>query len=258
MSVETRPAQAPAAAPWREHPPFPAVEPPSHTDAAAIAAYEWAAFGGLAGLGDTRRVSEPEVAFSAYHWAVTLHGEYALAGLVGRVQAELAASAAAPALTLVDRERVCVPLLRVADAGDLDAAVLADLEWAGRQACAERTPLRLVLGPATAAPGSVRLTVAPWDGLLAIHHGLRAATRRVLGPRPWLRELTPYRPHVSVAHVRADLPAATLAPVLERLRVLAPVRLRVRRVSLVRVTRLGPATEWHDAASVPIGPVRSF
>ena len=242
------------AARWAEAPAFPPAEPPSPADAAALRAYEWAAATALPGLSDVRRVREPATAFTTYHWAVVFHGEYGLADLVRRVQEAVNGSTAGPALEPVAVERVCVPLVRVGEEG-LD---LAELEWAGRQRCAEGAPLRLALGPATLGPGSVRLSVAPWDGLLALRHAMRVATRSVVGPRPWLRELTPYRPHASVAHARGDVAASELLPALERLRGLPPVRLRVRRVCLVRVTRLGAATDWHDVASVPLGPVRSF
>jgi hypothetical protein len=177
---------------------------------------------------------------------------------VRRVQEELAAAPVAGALVPVALGRVCVPVVRVADGADLDAGRLADLEWAGREALVELGTLRVALGPVTAGPGSVRLSITPWDGLLELRHELRVATRRVLGGRPWLRELTPYRPHASVAHARADVPAAALAPVLERLRELPPVRTRVRRVSLVNVTRLGRRTRWYDVASVPLGPRHGF
>jgi 2'-5' RNA ligase len=77
----------------------------------------------------------------------------------------------------------------------------------------------------------------------------------VVGLRPWLRELTPYRPHVTVAYCRpgTDLPADRLRPVLDSLRRLPPVRLRVRRVSLVRVAPGGGRGEWHTVSSVPLG-----
>jgi hypothetical protein len=249
---------APAVAPWVEGEPFPAPDPPSSADGEGIRAYEWDAWRALPGLADTRRVREPAQAFTTYGWAVTFHGDFGLAGLVHRVQEGLAASPAASALAPVAPDRVCVPLLRVADGTDLDDDVLADLDWAAREALVEADPLRVTLGPVTAGPGSVRLSVTPWDGLLELHHALRVATKDVLGGRPWLRELTPYRPHVSVAHARADVPAEVLGPTLERLRRLPLVRSRVRRVTLVRVTRIGRRTRWYDAASVPLGPARSF
>lgn len=249
---------APAVAPWVEGEPFPAPDPPSLVDAEGLRAYEWEAWRTLAGLADTRRVREPAQAFTTYGWAVTFHGDYGLADLVRRVQDALAASPAAAALAPVAPGRVCVPLLRVADGTDLDPDVLADLDWAAREALVDAGPLRVTLGPVTAGPGSVRLSITPWDGLLELHHALRVATRHVLGGRPWLRELTPYRPHASVAHARTDLAAEVLAPTLERLRALPLVRTKVRRVTLVRVTRIGRRTRWHDTASVPLGPTRSF
>jgi hypothetical protein len=79
--------------------------------------------------------------------------------------------------------------------------------------------------------------VSPWDELLELRNGLRRATREVLGLRPWLRELIPFRPHVPIAYATAELDAEPLRERLAGLVEHRPVALRIRRLSLLRISR---------------------
>jgi hypothetical protein len=252
--VDTSHVGAPS---WVEESPFPGSAPAPPADAAAVRANDQAAFDAVTRLTDTRRASSigADADYVAYHWLLNFHGEHALGELVRRIQGELAA-AAGDALEPVAVDRLNLPLVRVGGPAEADGDRLRAIEWAGRQFCVTGQALRLAIGPATGAPGGVRLSAAPWDPLVELRHGLRRATREVVGLRPWLRELTPYRPHLTVAYCRpgTDLPADGLRPVLEQLRRLPPVRLRVRRVSLVRVTARADGTDWHTVSSVPLGP----
>ncbi len=138
-------------------------------------------------------------------------GELAL-----RVQRELAASEVGPAFEPVPVDRLNLPLVRVGGPAEAAGDALAAIEWAARQFCLTREALRLAVGPVFGAPGGVRLSVTPWDAVSDLRHGLRLATRESTALRPWLRELTPYRPHLTVAYATADVDAARVRPVLDR------------------------------------------
>lgn len=242
---------------WVEETAFPATGPEPPTDAAAIRANDQVAFDAVDRLTDTRRVHgvARDAGYVAYHWVLTFHGEHALGELVRRIHGDLAAAEIGAAFEPVPFDRLNLPLVRLGGQAEADGDRLGAIEWAARNFCLTGQALRLAIGPAVGAPGGIRLSVAPWDALTELHHGLRLATREVVGLRPWLRELTPYRPHVTLAYCRpeTDLPAAALRPLLEQWRRLPPVRLRVRRVTLVRVAARAGGIDWHTVSSLPLG-----
>ena len=239
---------------WTERPPFPPGEPPPSTDAAAVLAYERAASDALDQLTDTRR-GRSDGEYVTYHWVLTFYGEYALHPLLADCHAALADSG----LEVVPRDRVCLPLLRIGAAEDLDADELHRVEWHARQWAGEQAQFRIQLGPPQLGPGGVRLSVTPWADLARTRKALRGTTRDVLGLRgPWLRERIPYRPHVPIAYATGPTPAAALRERLAGMPAHHPIVLRVRRLTLLRITR-GPAgTAWYTVADMALGSRAGF
>jgi 2'-5' RNA ligase len=91
-----------------------------------------------------------------------------------------------------------------------------------------------------------------------VRHGLRRVTREVLGLRPWLRERTPFRPHVPIAYAREQLAAEPVRARLADLSRIRPVALRIRRLSLLRITRTRSNTSWYTVADMALGPRSVF
>jgi len=219
-----------------------------------VLAYEQAAADALGTLTDTRR-ARPEVDSVTYHWALSFYGEYALDSLLADCHAALADSG----LELVPRDRMYLPLLRIGAAEDLAEGELARVEWKCRDWAAEEEQFKVHLGPPQLGPGGVRLSISPWTDLIATRHSLRRTTREVLGLRgPWLRERVAYRPHVPIAYATGPTPAAEIRERLAGMPAHRPVTLRVRRVTLLRLTR-GPAgTRWFTAADMALGSRAGF
>jgi len=239
---------------WAERPPFPPDEPPSTTDVETVLAYERAAAERLNTLDDTRR-GRVEGDYVTYHWALTFYGEYALHPLLADCRAALADSG----LELIPRDRVWLPLLRIGAAEDLTAEELSRVEWHTRQWAGEQAQFRISLGPPQLGPGGVRLSVTPWADLIRTRRALRGTTREVVGLRgPWLRELIPYRPHVPLAYATAPTPAAPIRARLAGMPPHRPIPLRVRRLTLLRLTRGARGTAWYTVADMALGSRAGF
>jgi hypothetical protein len=160
-------------------------------------------------------------------------------------------------LDLVPDDRWHVPLLRLGG-GDLTQAQLDKVEIRAKDWAIDRHQFRLALGPPVLGPGGVWLSVTPWDELLEVRKGLWWGARQVLGYQPWLRERIPYRPHVPIAYATGPTPAA---PIRERLAPLAdhkPVLIRVRRITLSRLTRHAGRARWFTVADMALGTRTAF
>lgn len=252
---------------WVEQEAFPVDDPVDPTDAAALLDYQAAAARALVSLRDTRRGGAGH--YVTYHWVLSFYGEHALTPLLGACAAALTGCG----LVQVPPDRVHLPLLRIGAADDLTAAALARIEWTVREWAGEQHQFRIRLGPPVLGPGGVRLCVSPWEELLDLRHGLRRATRDVLGLRPWLRELIPFRPHVPIAYAMADLAAAPLRERLAEAAEHRPVTLRIRRLNLLRIsrnasdcdeqrapraTRSAGGASWFTTADVTLGRRTTF
>jgi 2'-5' RNA ligase len=242
----------PPPATWIEREAFPVDDPVDPADPAALLDYQAAAAQALVRLRDTRRGGVGH--YVTHHWVLSFYGEYALAPLLGACAAALTGCGLVP----VPPDRVHLPLLRIGAADDLTAAQLERIEWAVREWAGEQHQFRLRVGPPTLGPGGVRLCAGPWEELLELRHGLRRATREVLGLRPWLRELIPFRPHVPIAYATAELGAAPLRARLAEVAAHRPVALRIRRLSLLRISRSAGDTSWFTTADVTLGRRTTF
>jgi hypothetical protein len=238
---------------WTQADTFPAGEPPKADDEAAVLAYQLAGSQELAVLRDTRH-GRPDADYVTYHWVLSCYGEYALAGLLSQCRAALSGSG----LESVPADRVQLPLLRVGALEDLSAAELLRIEWGARKMCTDLHQFRLHIGPPCLGPGGVRLSVTPWDELVELRNGLRQVTKDVTGLRPWLRELIPFRPRIPIAYATTTLPAAAIRDRLAAVPEHRPILFRVRRLSLLRISRGPGGTAWYTVADMALGKRTGF
>lgn len=243
---------APSTSDWVERPVFPEDDPPTWTDAGEILGYERAASDKLIELDETRR-GLPEDRYVTYQWHLSFYGEYALKPLAHKLHQCLDGSG----LDLVPDDRWHVPLLRVAG-GDLTQAQLDKIEIRARDWAVDLHQFRLGLGPPVLRPGGVALSVTPWDELRDLKEGLWKGARNVLGYQPWLRERIGYRPHVPIAYARGPIAAEPLRKRLAPLADHKPIVLRVRRITLARLTRHQGQAHWFTVCDMALGRRTAF
>lgn len=110
---------------------------------------------------------------------------------------------------------------------------------------------RLRAVPLAGSRGAVRLTVAPWGPVLALHAALSESMAPLgLAPR---KPTALFRPHLSLAYNNRPRPAAPVIEAVTPLRGLAPVDLHVREVQLVEPRREDRACRWDVVKSLPLG-----
>lgn len=237
---------------WDERPSFPSGEPPGPTDADAIRDYERAASDKIVELDDTRR-GAPEEHYTTHQWHISFYGEYALRPLAHRLYEALDGSG----LDVVPAERWQVPLLRVGGS-ELTPSQLEKIEIRARDWAIDQHQFRLSLGPPVLRPNGVALSVTPWDEIFELKKGVWQGARSVLNYQPWLRERIPFRPHVPVAYATGPMPAAQIRERLAPLADHKPVMVRVRRVTLARLTRHQGKPHWHTVADTALGSRTAF
>ncbi|MGQ0846960.1 MAG: 2'-5' RNA ligase family protein [Sporichthyaceae bacterium] len=250
--LTTAPLDGDATPAWEERPIHPEDEPPSWTEPTSIREYEQAAADKLVELDETRR-GNPGDHYVTYQWHVSFYGEYALRPLAHLLYDALDGAG----LDVVPVERWQVPLLRVGG-GDLTPAQLEKVEIRARDWAIDHHQVRLALGPPVLRPGGVSLSVTPWDEIRELKIGLWQGARSVLNYQPWLRERIPFRPHVPVAYATGPTPAADIRERLAHLADHKPVPLRVRRVTLARLTRHRGQPHWHTVADTALGSRTAF
>lgn len=201
---------------------------------------------------ETRR-GAPADHYVTYQWHLSFYGEYALRPLAAKLHEALDGSG----LDLVADDRWHVPLLRIGG-GDLTAAELDKIEVRARDWAIDLHQFRLGIGPPVLRPGGVSLSVTPWDELRDLRHGLWKGARSVLGYQPWLRERIPFRPHVPVAYATGPVAAEKLRDRLAPLAEHKPVALRVRRVTLARLTRHAGEAHWFSVCDMALGRRTAF
>lgn len=142
-----------------------------------------------------------------------------------------------------------VPLdgLHITVLGIGDAARVTDADVASRVARA-REELRtfeafdVIVGPLTGSGSAIRLSVVPWDRLLALHAVLIG---RGTGP-------TRFRPHLGIAYNNTERSAGPVIDAVRLIREIGPVSVRVKQVELVVVRREARAYRWDTVASVAL------
>lgn len=122
---------------------------------------------------------------------------------------------------------------------DLDRAVAV-----GSEAFAALESFDLELLPLAGSPGAVRLSVAPWEPLFALHRVAQMSTGvEVVDP------VLTYRPHVGVAYSAERQTSVSIrAAVSDVAKAVAPVSIAVSDVLLVELSRAEGWYEWETLA----------
>ncbi|MEU4054008.1 2'-5' RNA ligase family protein [Streptomyces olivaceus] len=176
---------------------------------------------------------------------LTFPASPAPAGLALRCQRHLAPLGLDP----VPGDGLHVTLTRVGSVAALPQSRLDDV--AGAAAPLLPAAFRLRAVPLAGSRGAVRLTVAPWGPVLALHAALSESMARLgLTPR---KATALFRPHVSLAYNNRPRPAAPVIEAVTALRSLSPVELHVQDVRLVELRREGRAYRWDVVKSLPLG-----
>ncbi|MGJ3560559.1 2'-5' RNA ligase family protein [Streptomyces sp. INA 01156] len=181
----------------------------------------------------------------AYYWMLTFPDSPALDDLARRCQQHLAPLGLDP----VPDDGLHITLTRVGSAATLPLSRLDDVISAAVPLLPAAFRLRAV--PLAGSRGAVRLTVAPWGPVLALHAALsKSMTRLGLTPR---KPTALFRPHLSLAYNNRSRPAAPVIEAVTTLRDLPPVDLHVQEVQLVELRREDRAYRWDTVKSVPLG-----
>ena len=187
---------------------------------------------------------------SFYTWHLTFAG----APEVARLAAGWQDGIAAPGLDPVPPEWLHLTLQGVGFTDEIAAGDVVAILAAAGERCARLRPFALTLGPADADPEGVPLSVRPWAPVDALRDAVRASIEQVWGGRGVPEPADGFRPHVTVAYSSGGTPAAPLRERLVRLRrVLPPVEITVREVSLIELRRGHQRYTWATRAVVPLG-----
>lgn len=230
---------------------FPAEAPPSLTDPHVIAEHEWAAFAALPDMGnhwlrpgwgpDTRR----------YYWFLTVGHAPQIAELAKQCQKPLAGDG----FDTVPPEGLHVTICRIGDARDVTEQTLEDLVEAAEFRCGNLPGFDLRAIPVAGSRGAVRLSLAPWEPLLALHRAVGTAGLDVgLGRRQPTED---FRPHLGVAYCNQDTDAVLIRDKIEKLRALQSQQFNVREVQLVELRRERRVYRWDVKHSIPLHSVKT-
>jgi 2'-5' RNA ligase len=183
-----------------------------------------------------------------YHWFITFERSSALAELSRRCQDQLAQLR----LSLVPADGLHLTVARLGFTDQISAHEAQTVANAAREACTAFPAMRLAIGPPAGSPGSIRFSVAPWEGLVDLHGRLRRAAASVL--EGWPSEGNRlFRPHVSFAYSNRMEPAAPTIDAVASLRSTPPVGIMIRSVQLVILRRAGRGYRWDTVVSLNLG-----
>jgi 2'-5' RNA ligase len=135
---------------------------------------------------------------------------------------------------------------------DHDAAAIAA---AARRHCALLEPIDLVFGAVTVWEEAVVLQPEPAEPVRLLRQAVRATIAEVLGAGAVAKREDDFTPHVSLAYISQDGPAAPVVEVMER-STLAPARVRVRAASLIVIDRDERVYRWRVHTVLPLGGLR--
>ncbi|WP_107068974.1 2'-5' RNA ligase family protein [Streptomyces sp. 150FB] len=224
---------------------FPVQPPADLNDPAMLVAHDQAAFDAVESMVDhwARPGWTPQT--RVYYWMLTFPDHPELAALARQCQRDLAPLGLDP----VPDNGLHITLARIGSPITLSPNSLDDLIGAA-------TPLlppafRLQAVPLAGSRGAVRLSVAPWVPVVALHAALSdAMDASGLPPR---KATAGFRPHLSVAYNNRPRPAAPVIETVTALRGCSPVELPIQEVQLVELRREGRVYRWDVVKSLPLG-----
>ncbi len=132
------------------------------------------------------------------------------------------------------------------DQGDVDNIVEA-----ARRRCANLRPFVLTIGSPYVDAEAVQINVRPPDPVSELRLALREAIAEVWGPTRVPEAAEPFLPHMSLAYINRDGPAAPLSAAVNAIAA-APVQAEVKECQLIVINRNDLMYKWERYASVAL------
>lgn len=181
-------------------------------------------------------------------------------GLHQLIDAYQTALADLPNLDTILRPWRHMTIQGVAFTDELITEEVERIEASVRERLARVRPMTVWTEPEVLATDSVYIPVGPAEPLAGLRDAVRDGVLSVLDPSRLYalpgQETGKFEPHVSVAYVNADGPAA---PFRERLAAVKPdpVELRITHASLISLRKDDHRWAWTDEIQIPLGEAAS-
>ena len=182
-----------------------------------------------------------------YTWHLTWDGKTELHRLVDDYQAVLAS---VDGLDPIPRPWLHLTMQGIAHVAALTDDQLAELIGRSRTAIAGLAPIPVRFDRVRITAEALLLEPRPAEPISVLRRTLRDVTADVLGAAPGRAE---FSPHVSIAYVNADQPAAATVAAVESIRP-APAEVTIDAASLIEQHRDNRMYEWRTIAALPLSP----
>lgn len=183
-----------------------------------------------------------------YSWHLTFEHAPELHALVDAYQRQLAAL---PGLDLIPREWLHLTMQGVGFTDEVSDADLARLVHAAQRRLAGLPSIDLAFQRALIRPEAVVLATTPAESVIGIRDAIRGAFPDAqLGNAPERRD--GFLPHVSVAYINQDGPAAPISAALEQVDA-RPATATIHAASLIVLDRDSRLYRWRDHALAQLG-----
>lgn len=139
--------------------------------------------------------------------------------------------------------------------GFIDEVDHADIEAiadAARKRCAALTPFVLAVGAPYVDTEAVQIAVQPPESVTKLRLALRAAIADVWGATQVPEPEEPFLPHMSLAYINRDGPAAPLATAVASVTT-PPANATISHCQLIVINRDEQMYTWDTHTSVPLG-----
>ncbi|MFB9433349.1 2'-5' RNA ligase family protein [Streptoalloteichus tenebrarius] len=179
----------------------------------------------------------------SYHWFLDLSQHQPVIELSQRCQRLLPQAG----LDLIPPEGLHLTLCRLGYVDDTPLPRLHTAVRAVRDRCRSIGPFRLTAIPLAGSPGAIRLSVAPWSPLAALHTVTLAASENTNTD-----SLAVFRPHVGIAYSHRVQPADPYIEAARHARSLSPVVIEVQELHLVELYRVDHQYRWRVLERLPL------
>jgi 2'-5' RNA ligase len=184
-----------------------------------------------------------------YTWHITFDDADQLHAVAARYREALADL---PNITLVPDRWLHLTMQGVGFTDEVAESDLGAIVEAAGVRLAEVEPVTVQLGPVVVGDEAVALPVQPDGPVRAIRAAIRAAIADVWGASRVPEHADRFRPHVSVAYLGEEGPAAPYVEAVAQIRDV-PAYTRIATASLIRLNRDRQMYEWDTYATVSLG-----
>jgi 2'-5' RNA ligase len=159
---------------------------------------------------------------------------------------------ARPGIDLVPSRWLHLTMQGVGTVQDVPKHTLDHIVTATRERFAMLRPIEVRFHKPVVRPEAIALPPTPVEPVQRLRAAIREAMAQVLDHDGVPEAADGFQPHISLAYVSADQPAA---PIIEQLNAVyaIPVQITVRTAALIELNRDNRMYEWRTVAAVPIG-----